>query len=91
MMENAWFVYILRCCDDTLYTGVTNDLKHRLEMHNAGKGAKYTKGRGPLTLCYYEQCESKPQAFQREYQIKRLSRLEKLALCNIQEKRELDL
>lgn len=74
------YIYVLRCKDDTLYTGWTNDLKHRLAMHRAGKGAKYTKGRGPLTLVYTECFADKSTALKREAAIKKLSREEKLAL-----------
>ena len=81
-MEKAWSVYILRCGDGTLYTGVTNDVAARLEAHRAGFGAKYTRGRGPLELAYSEVCADKVTAFQREYAIKRLSRQEKLQLCD---------
>lgn len=80
-MEKAWSVYILRCGDGTLYTGVTNDVAARLETHRVGLGAKYTRGRGPLELVYSEVCADKVTAFQREYAIKRLSRQEKLELC----------
>ena len=79
-MEKQWFVYILRCGDDTLYTGITDDLPHRLEMHRTGKGAKYTRGRGPVKLCYSEEQESYSAALKREYAIKQLSRADKLAL-----------
>ena len=75
-----WLVYILRCGDDTLYTGITDDLERRLEMHRAGKGAKYTRGRSPLTLVYREEVESYSAALKREYRIKQLSRAEKLML-----------
>ncbi len=74
------YTYILRCKDDTLYCGWTNDLKKRLASHNAGKGAKYTHSRHPVTLVYYETFETKEEAMSREYAIKRLSRTEKLAL-----------
>ncbi|MGM9519666.1 MAG: GIY-YIG nuclease family protein [Phascolarctobacterium sp.] len=77
----AAFVYMLRCKDDSLYTGWTNDLQHRLKMHAAGKGAKYTRGRGPLTLVYSEELADKETAMKRECAIKSLSRAEKLALC----------
>ena len=79
-MDKNWIVYILRCGDDTLYTGITDDLEHRLNMHREGKGAKYTRGRGPLTLVYTEMVESKSAALKREHAIKHLSRGEKLAL-----------
>lgn len=79
-MEKKWIVYILECGDGSLYTGCTNDMKRRLEAHAAGKGAKYTRGRGPLILRYTESCCSYSHALRREYQIKKLSRAEKLAL-----------
>jgi predicted GIY-YIG superfamily endonuclease len=75
-----WFVYILRCGDDSLYTGITSDVERRLAMHRAGKGAKYTRGRGPLTVVYREQLPDKSAALRRERAIKGLSRREKLAL-----------
>lgn len=80
-MEKCWSVYILRCGDGTLYTGITDDVQSRFLAHSAGKGAKYTRGRGPLTLVYTEDCESHSAAAKREWQIKQLSRREKLALC----------
>ena len=80
-MEKNWVVYILQCKDDTLYTGSTDHLERRLQMHRSGKGAKYTRGRGPLTLRYVESCENRGQALRREYAIKNLTRQEKLALC----------
>ncbi|MBQ9839179.1 MAG: GIY-YIG nuclease family protein [Oscillospiraceae bacterium] len=72
-----WHIYIVRCRDGTLYTGITDDLAKRMVAHNAGKGAKYTRGRGPVTLVYSEQAESHSQALRREYRIKQLSRVEK--------------
>ena len=77
-MEKQWVVYILQCKDGTLYTGITDDLKRRLAQHRAGKGAKYTRGRAPLTLVYQEFCEGHSHALRREIEIKRLSRAEKL-------------
>ena len=79
-MEKTWTVYILRCGDDTLYTGITDDLQRRLAMHSEGKGAKYTRGRGPLTLVYSEELTTKSEALKREHAIKKLSRAEKLKL-----------
>lgn len=76
-MEKQWCVYILQCADGTLYTGSTNDIVHRLKMHESGKGAKYTRGRGPLKLIYTENAESASQALQREYAIKQMTRQEK--------------
>ena len=76
----AWFVYILRCGDGTLYTGMTDDVQKRLLAHAAGKGAKYTRGRGPLELVYTEQLPDKSAALRREIAIKKLPRQKKLAL-----------
>ena len=80
----AWYVYILRCGDGTLYTGMTDDVQRRLDAHRAGKGAKYTRGRGPLELAYIEEQPDKSAALRRECAIKRLRREEKERL--IQEK-----
>lgn len=74
------FVYMLRCKDGSLYTGWTNDLEHRLAMHNSGRGAKYTRGRGPLVLVYSEELPDKEAALRRECAIKKLRREQKLAL-----------
>lgn len=76
-----WVVYILKCADDTLYTGITNDLPARIAAHESGKGAKYTRGRGPFALVYSEGCEDRSLACKREMAIKLLSREEKLRLC----------
>ncbi len=76
----AWYVYILRCKDGTLYTGSTDDVERRLAVHNSGKGAKYTRGRRPVEVVYTEECESYSAALKREYAIKQLSRQEKLQL-----------
>lgn len=76
----AAFVYMLRCKDGSLYTGWTNDLEHRLAMHNSGRGAKYTRGRGPLELVYSEELLDKEAALRRECAIKKLRREQKLAL-----------
>ena len=80
MMDKKWYVYILRCGDGTLYCGSTDDVLRRLEAHRAGKGAKYTRGRGPLELAYSEECESYSAALKREYAIKKLKRPEKMNL-----------
>lgn len=72
--------YILRCADGSLYTGWTNDLQRRVEAHNSGEGAKYTKSRLPVRLVYYEELETKKEAMRREWQIKHLTRAEKLLL-----------
>ena len=71
------YTYIVKCSDGTFYTGWTNDLTRRMEAHNQGRGAKYTKARRPVTLIYYETFETKEEAMRREYAIKRLSRKEK--------------
>ena len=75
-----WYLYILRCKDNSLYTGITTDVEKRLEAHRAGKGAKYTRGRGPLELVYREECGDHSDALRREAEIKRLPRDEKLKL-----------
>lgn len=84
-MEKKWYVYLLRCGDGTLYCGMTDDVARRLEIHRAGKGAKYTRGRGPLELVYSEECESYSAALRREYAIKQLPRTEKLRLAGLKQ------
>ena len=74
------YTYILKCRDDSLYTGWTNNLEKRLITHNEGKGAKYTKARRPVELVYYEEFQTREEAMKREYAIKQLSRKEKEAL-----------
>lgn len=81
-VNNKNFVYILECSDGTLYTGWTNNLHLRLDTHNSGKGAKYTRGRLPVKLMYYECYDDISSAMSREYAIKRLSRTEKLKLID---------
>ena len=71
------YTYMLQCKDGTYYIGYTNDLEKRVKAHNEGKGAKYTKGRGPVELVYYEEYEEKSQAMRREWEMKRLSRSQK--------------
>ena len=77
-----WTVYILRCADGTLYTGITNDLDRRMAVHEAGQGARYTKGRGPLQLVYQEICQGRGLASKREIEIKALDRKAKLLLVS---------
>lgn len=77
-----WCVYILECTDHTLYTGITDDIERRLSLHNAGRGAKYTRGRGPLQLVYRESCASRSDALKREYVIKHMTRQQKLNLIS---------
>lgn len=79
-MESVWYLYILRCKDGSLYTGITTNVEKRLEAHRSGKGAKYTRGRGPLELVYREACGSHSDALKREWQIKALPREEKMKL-----------
>ena len=75
-----WVCYLLRCADDTFYCGITNDMEKRLAAHNAGEGAKYTRGRIPVSVVYRESCADKSAALKREIQVKRLSRGAKQAL-----------
>lgn len=87
-METSWYLYILQCGDGSLYTGITTDVDKRFAQHQCGKGAKYTRGRGPLTVVYRESCGGHSAALKREYYIKTLSRDEKLAMiadCRNQE------
>ncbi|MFZ3578510.1 GIY-YIG nuclease family protein [Virgibacillus sp. DJP39] len=77
MEDNKHIVYILKCKDSTLYTGYTNDLTNRLHMHECGKGAKYTRGRGPFSVEYIEKFSTKEEALKKEYAIKQLKRNEK--------------
>jgi putative endonuclease len=77
-----WFVYILRCGDGTLYAGMTNDLEKRLEAHRCGKGARYTRGRGPLEVVHVERKRTRSAALKREAALKRLDRRAKLALLD---------
>ncbi|MCI2875731.1 GIY-YIG nuclease family protein [Staphylococcus hominis] len=74
------FVYIVRCSDNSLYTGYTNNIEARINKHNAGKGAKYTKIRRPVVLVYQEMYETKSEALRREYEIKTFTRQRKLEL-----------
>lgn len=74
------YTYIVRCKDDTLYCGWTNNLKKRIDSHNAGTGAKYTKSRRPVELVYYEVFATKEEAMSREYAIKQMKRSEKESL-----------
>lgn len=79
-MEKTWYLYILRCGDGSLYTGITVDVEKRLATHRSGKGAKYTRGRSPLELVYQESCSDHSDALRRERAVKALSKEEKLAL-----------
>ena len=81
-MKKMNYVYILECSDGTFYTGWTNNLERRIDMHSKGKGAKYTRGRCPVKLVHYEEFEEKSDALKREYAIKQLSREKKILLIN---------
>lgn len=78
--DTPWFVYILECNDGSLYTGVTNDIERRVQQHNDGTGARYTRSRRPVRLRYHETCESRSAALLRECALRLLSRKEKDAL-----------
>lgn len=81
MIDKA-YVYILKCNDNTLYTGWTNNIELRISVHNSGNGAKYTRGRLPVTLVYLETLETRSAALSREIAIKRMSKKQKLELIN---------
>ena len=84
MKDSLYFVYIVQCNDGSLYTGITTDLKKRLRMHNGeiAGGAKYTRYRRPVILRYYEAQKTRIQATKREYEIKCLTRAEKISICD---------
>ncbi len=86
-MSECW-AYILRCADGTLYTGWTSDLERRVRAHNAGRGAKYTRARRPVELAYREKCADRHAAMRREWEIKQLSRADKLRLCAAEKERQ---
>ena len=75
-----WYVYVLECADHTFYTGISTDLNARVREHNAGDGARYTRGRRPLRLVYSEKAQDRGAAQRREYRIKQLSRIDKSRL-----------
>lgn len=79
--DGAHYVYIVQCADGTLYTGWTTDLEARMDAHNSGAGAKYTRGRGPVRLIYSETLETMSEALKRENRIKKLDRAAKLKLA----------
>lgn len=82
----SWWVYLLECQDGTLYTGCTDNIPRRIALHNAGRGAKYTRGRGPVILRYQEEVPDRSAALRREAAIKRLNRAEKQALITANSK-----
>ncbi len=81
--EANWFVYIARCNDGSLYTGIARDVLLRIAAHNAGRGARYTRGRGPLSLCAQRRCTSKGDALRLEWAVKQLPRPEKETLLGV--------
>ena len=80
--DKQWVVYMVYCADNSIYTGITNDLEARLRTHNSGKGAKYTKTRLPVTLAAYWPCSDKSEASKLEYKHKQLTRAEKIKLIS---------
>ena len=84
MTSQHWQVYIVQCADRTLYTGVAKELEARIEAHNAGRGAKYTRGRRPVELVYSEVAADRPSALRRELEIKKLPADAKRALLRAQ-------
>lgn len=83
MGDSIYYVYMLSCADNSLYTGISNDVRQRVAAHKAGRGAKYTRGRLPLKLVYIEACGDKGAALRREAAIRKLSRAEKLVLAEM--------
>ena len=81
--ENTWFVYMVCCADATLYTGITTDLEKRIKQHNSSRGgAKYTRGRRPVALVYFEEVANRSLASKREHYLKKLSSKEKQLLLH---------
>jgi putative endonuclease len=78
----SWYVYVARCADGTLYCGIARDVARRVSEHDAGKGARYTRGRGPLRVVLVRRCRDKGRALRLEYTIKQLSRHQKEALIS---------
>lgn len=89
MKDDQHYVYILKCRDNTYYTGYAKDVEQRLKLHNEGKGAKYTRGRGPHQLVYRASFPSKGDALRKEYEIKQLTRKQKESLI-AEEGRKID-
>lgn len=83
MKEKTNYVYMVRCCDGSLYTGWTTDLEGRLNAHNNGNGAKYTRSRRPVELVFFETVQSRSDALKREASIKKMSRVKKLSLLQL--------
>jgi len=78
METSSHYFYVLECADSSYYAGYTNDLQKRLEAHNAGKGAKYTRARGPVQMIHYEEFDTKPEAMKAEYAFKQLTKAKKI-------------
>jgi putative endonuclease len=85
-VSSTWSVYLVRCADGTYYAGSTNDIEARAAAHNAGRGARYTSGRRPVTVVYVEACGSRSAALRREHALKRLTRAEKAVLIDARKK-----
>lgn len=84
--EGAWYVYIVKCADGSLYTGIAKSVEDRIRQHNSGTGAKYTKGRGPVMELYREMAENRSLASKREYEIKQMTKKEKLSFIGLEPK-----
>jgi putative endonuclease len=80
--NKSYYVYLVRCNDDTLYCGISNDVSYRVGQHNLGKGAKYTKSRRPVELVWLEKADNKSEALKRECVVKKMKRIQKLDLIN---------
>ncbi|MFP6828392.1 MAG: GIY-YIG nuclease family protein [Gammaproteobacteria bacterium] len=78
--STGWHIYVVRCADRTLYTGIARDLQARITQHNTGRGAKYTRSRRPVTLVYQEAAADRSAALRREHEIKRMAPQAKRAL-----------
>ena len=79
--KETWFLYLLKCADGSLYTGITNDLDRRLQMHQNGKASRYTRARRPVNMVYHEKCKSRARALVRECMVKTFSKKKKLELA----------
>ena len=81
--KTDWVVYIIRCSDDSYYTGISNNIEARVKKHNAGKGAKYTRSRRPVELIWSEPARNRSEASKRECEIKKMKRIDKIALISV--------
>ncbi len=82
-IKNSYTMYILKCCDDSLYTGITNNSERRIQVHKSGKGSKYVRAHLPVKLVYSEELRSKSAALKRELEVKQMSRANKLKLIGL--------